>query len=141
MSLGRFARALPALTAVALVAALPADAKDRVTATLKTKVPLHAPAGHRLRIVWTLSYRGDDGRRHPFGAGGVFVRLVSASHARSRTATAREDRRSTGRYTATVSVPHGGIRDIQIGLRSWTSGPDGTRQGEQLFPITNDPLP
>ena len=42
---------------------------------------------------------------------------------------------------ATVAVPEGGIGDVVIGLRGWTSGASGTHRADLLFSITNDPLP
>jgi hypothetical protein len=129
--------ALVALAAAAaLVAALPATAKEGVTATLLTRIPLDAPAGTRLEVAWRLTYL-DHGSRRPFGAGGVFVRLRSAAGGRAVTAFAS----GNGDYRTTVVVPEGGIGDVQIGLQGWTSGPDGTRESDLLFPITNDPLP
>jgi len=116
--------------------ALPAAGKEGVKATLTTRVPLTAPAGTTLRVAWTLAYRDEHGRRHPFGGEGVFVRLLSASGAPSTTAFAR---RANGGYAAAVRVPEGGIRAIQIGIRGWSSGPNGTRRADELFPITNSP--
>ena len=132
----RFALALLAVAATALSAALPAAGKEGVKATLLTRIPLDAPAGARLDVAWTLTY-ADHGRRRLFGAGGVFVRLRSAAGAGAETAFANGE----GRYKTTVVVPEGGIGDVQIGLQGWTSGPDGTRESDLLFPITNDPLP
>jgi hypothetical protein len=122
--------------ATALVAALPAAGKEGVEATLLTRIPLDAPAGTRLEVAWRLAYP-DHGRRRPFGAGGVFVRLRSAGGGSAETGFASGD----GDYRATAVVPEGGIGDIQIGLQGWTSGPGGTRESDLLFPITNDPLP
>lgn len=132
----RFALAVLATAAAALVAALPAAGKEGVEATLLTRIPLDAPAGARLEIAWTLTYR-DHGRRRPFGASGVFVRLTSATGASSETGSTS----GSGDFRTTVVVPEGGIGDVQIGLRGWTSGPSGTRESDALFPITNDPLP
>jgi hypothetical protein len=134
--LRRFALVLLGAAALTLVAALPAAAKEGVKATLLTRIPLDAPAGTRLDVAWTLTYL-DHGRRKPFGAGGVFVRLVSAAGAPAKTGFAS----GNGDYRATVVVPEGGIGDVVIGLQGWTSGPEGTRESDLLFPITNDPLP
>jgi hypothetical protein len=134
--LRRFALANLAAAAVALVAALPAAGKEGVRATLLTSIPLDAPAGTRLHVAWRLTYL-DHGRRRGFGASGVFVRLRSAAGATAETGFAS----GHGDYRATVVVPEGGIGDVQIGLRGWTSGPAGTRESDALFPITNDPLP
>ena len=95
-----------------------------------------AAAGSTITVAWRLtSVEGD--RRRPFGAGGVFVRLLSRSGARPAKAHARSARR--GRYSARVRVPRGGIRRLQIGL-------DGTRHvGDRIEPapiyfrIENDP--
>ena len=122
--------------ATALVAALPAAGKEGVAATLLTRIPLDAPAGTRVEVAWRLTYL-DHGRRRPFGAGGVFVRLTSAAGAGAETGFASGD----GGYRATVVVPEGGIGDVQIGLQGWTNGPAGERESDLLFPITNDPLP
>jgi hypothetical protein len=129
----RFGLALVVL-AVALVAALPAAAKEGVRATLTTTIPLDSAAGTSLDVAWTLA--SADGK--PFGAGGVFVRLLSATGERAKTGFARGD---TGDYAATVRVPKGGIGDVEIGLRGFTSGANGTHRSDLLFPITNDPLP
>jgi hypothetical protein len=121
---------------VALVAALPAAGKEGVKATLTTRVPLTAPAGTALRVAWTLTYRDEHGRRRPFGGEGIVIRLLSASGGPSKTAFARG---TAGGYAATVRVPDGGIRVIQIGIEGWSSGPYGTRRADELFPITNAP--
>jgi len=121
---------------VALVAAFPAAGKEGVKATLTTPVPLASPAGTALHVSWTLTYRDEDGRLRPFGGEGIFVRLLSASGGPSTTAFARG---TTGGYAATVRVPEGGIRAIQIGIEGWSSGPNGTRRADELFPITNVP--
>jgi hypothetical protein len=137
MSLRRFALALAGVTAAALVAALPAAGKEGVKATLRTSIPLHAAAGARLEVRWTLAYVDQDGRRRPFGANGVFVRLRSTSGARAETGLAPNGSYPTGAYAATVVVPEGGIGDVEIGLRGWADG----RPSALLFPITNDPTP
>jgi hypothetical protein len=123
--------------AAAAFAVVPAAAKDGVHATLTTKVPLDAKPGSRLEVGWRLGYV-EEGKRRPFGALGVFVRLRSASGAPDATGFAGED---SGNFVATVVVPRGGIGDVQIGLRGYTSGAYGSGRSDLLFPITNDPLP
>ena len=132
----RFALVALATAATALVVALPAAGKERVRATLLTRIPLDAPAGTRLEVAWTLTYL-DHGRRRRFGANGVFVRLRSATGGSPETGFAS----GTGDYRATVVVPKGGIGDVQIGLQGWTNDAAGTRESDALFPISNDPLP
>jgi hypothetical protein len=137
MSLRRVALASAGLAALALAAAVPATAKEGVEATLKSTIPLDAPAGTRLNVRWTLGYV-EDGKWHPFGASGLYVRLRSATDARSETAWAGGDR---GSYWAKVAVPKGGIGDIEFGLVGWRTDASGTRRADAIFPITNDPLP
>jgi hypothetical protein len=138
MRLRRLALGFAGVVAAALVVALPVGAKEGVKATLTTRIPLDAPAGTRLRVSWTLAYPAENGRRKPFGAGGVFVRLRSASGAKAETGFTPSGAYTTGEYTATVVVPEGGIGDVQIGLRGFA---DGVRPADMLFPITNDPVP
>jgi hypothetical protein len=121
----------------ALIAAAPVAAKENVKATLITPIRVDAPAGERLRVAWRLAYSDERGDERPFGAGGVYVRLVSASGA-ANVGNARGDR---GVYSARVVVPEGGIADVEIGLMGWRSGAGGTRRADMIFPITNDPLP
>jgi hypothetical protein len=123
------------------VAALPAAGKEGVEARLARDVPLDAAPGTWLRLAWTLTYAEGDQRGRPFGATGVFVRLVSASGGRAETGLAPPGNYRGGRYSAAVVVPAGGIGDVEIGLQGWTSGAGGTRRSDLLFPITNDPVP
>jgi hypothetical protein len=134
-----FALAFLAIAAVALVAAIPVGAKDGVQATLTTDFPTDAEPGSHVRVAWTLASVDEDGKRQPFGASGVYVRLLSASGGDAQTGFADSGR--TGEYTTTVAVPQGGIADVEIGLVGWASGADGTRRGDAFFAITNDPLP
>lgn len=134
----RLALAVATVGAAALIAASPASAKENVKATLVTAIPLDAPAGTQLSVTWRLFYVNENGRRRPFGANGVFVRLLSASGAAAKEGVAPVGAYEEGEYEATVVVPEGGIRDIQIGLVGWVNG---TVRSDVLFPITNDPVP
>lgn len=129
--------AVPLAAVAVLVAAVPAFAKEGVKATLTTPIPLDAKPGTPLDVGWTLAFV-EDGKRHAFGAGGVFVRLRSASGAAAETAFSPQTK---GEFTATVKVPEGGIGDVQIGLMGWRSDATGTHYAPGFFPITNDPLP
>jgi hypothetical protein len=141
MRLRRLALVLVGIGAAALIAALPAGAKEDVKATLITDIPLDAPAGTQLKVAWTLFHVDENGERQPFGANGVFVRLLSTSGAASEEGVAAVGAYDTGEYEATVVVPEGGIRDIELGLTGWVSDAKGTRRSDLIFPITNDPVP
>jgi hypothetical protein len=103
---------------------------------LETNVPLNAKPGTRLRVAWALTYLDPHGKRQPFGAGDVFVRLRSASGAAAKEGFDSQGAHPTGEYAATVVVPKGGIGKVEIGLRGWTTGPGRTRRADVLFPIT-----
>jgi hypothetical protein len=133
--------ALIAVAAAALVAALPAAAKEDVKATLTTPIPLDAAPGTELKVSWRLFRVDNDGPRQPFGAGGLFVRLHSASGAAPQEAFAPARLSASGVFSATVVVPEGGIGDIELGLMGWRSDASGTERADLIFPITNDPLP
>lgn len=141
MSLRRSALVLVAAGMVALVAALPVSAKEDVKATLETSIPLDAPPGTQLTVAWQLFSDDENGRREPFGANGVFVRLLSASGAAATEGVAPVGAHATGEYETTVVVPEGGIRDVELGLAGWVSDAAGTRRSDLIFPITNDPIP
>jgi hypothetical protein len=125
----------------ALVLALPAAAKEGVKAELTTSIPLDAPAGTELKVGWRLFSVNDEGQQEAFGANGVYVRLLSASGADAEEGVAPVGAHPTGQYEATVTVPEGGIRDVQVALMGWRSDANGTRRADVLFPITNDPVP
>jgi hypothetical protein len=101
-----------------------APAKTGVWATITSGLPTTAPAGSRVRITWRLA----DRQGHPFGAGGVFVRLISAEG--STIAFAPGHAYADGRYAASARVPARGVEAVEIGIR-------GT--SDVLFPLRRDP--
>ena len=128
MKLGACALAL----AVAALTASSAGAKEGVEATLLTTLPKDAAPGSTIRIEWRLA----DLSGRPFGAGGIFVRLIGPGRA-STTALAHDV--SKGRFTATATVPAGGLRGIRIGLHSTSCGAT-CKEGALFFRIVNDPF-
>ena len=129
----RSLRVIVVVCVAALLVAPAALGKEGVRATLTTPVALDASPGTTLHVGWKLANR--DGT--PFGGGDVFVRLRSATGAHAETAYTY----GGGTFAADVVVPEGGIGDVQIGIRGWSSGPDGTHEAPMFFPITNDPMP
>ncbi|HEX8133419.1 MAG TPA: hypothetical protein VF880_08310 [Actinomycetes bacterium] len=132
--------AVPAVLAMAgalLLAAGPAAlGKDNVHARLLAPLRVDAAPGERLTVTWALAGTDEHGRRQPFNAIGVFVRLLSASGARPTIGFATPDAHPQGRYDAQVAVPEGGIGGVQIGLRGDLDG----GAGDTLFPLENDPF-
>ena len=92
-----------ALAAVAAVAAPAAGAKEGVEAMLLSSLPQDAAPGTTVRVRWRLA----DPAGHPFGAGGIFVKLVGA---RGASTTAAAEETAAGLYVASATVPRGGIR-------------------------------
>ena len=122
-----------ALAAVAsVVAATPTAAKEGVVARVLTPIPRNSEPGAKLKIVWTLSYV-EGGKRRPFGAGGVFIRLFGADGARSPRVYASQV--GPGRYRPRVRVPRGGVQRVVIGLMGTACDSAGCRPSPALFRI------
>jgi hypothetical protein len=137
----RFRPTLIATVVCSLLVAAPAAGKEGVSARLEDPQSLAAPPGATVTVAWTLTYR-EGATRRPFGAGGVFVRLLSASGAEP---TKARGSGPAGRYVAEVTVPEGGIGGIQFGLEGtrYVGGPPGEGRAEDAdlyFPLVNDPF-
>jgi hypothetical protein len=129
--------AVLAVAGVLLLVAEPvAHAKEGVTARLLAPLPLDAGPGEKVTVVWALGGPDEQGRRRPFNAIGVFVRLLSATGGRSTVGFATPDAHPQGRYEARVAVPEGGIGGVQVGLRGTSDG----AAADTLFPLENDPF-
>ena len=98
-----------------LALALPATAaaKEGAQAHLLAPLPVHPSAGTLITVRWTVDVPSEDGGRVPFGAIGMFVRLVGR-HGASTTATAPQSYGPP--YRVRIRVPRGGLRAIQFGL-------------------------
>jgi hypothetical protein len=111
--------------------ATPTAAKEGARARLLTSLPLHARAGARIAVAWTVTVRGPNGEPVPFRANPMFVRLIGKAAA--TTAFARQ---FGPPYRARIRVPRGGIRGIKLGLMGYsTKGP-----APAFFPIANSPF-
>jgi hypothetical protein len=126
--------AVAALAALAVVA--PASGKGDVRARIDGPARCDAAAGSTIAVAWHLT-SVEGGRRQPFAAGGVFVRLLSRSGASATKAHARS--RGRGRYSARVRVPRGEIRRLQIGLDGTRYVGDRIERAPIYFRIENDP--
>lgn len=127
----RLGLVVAAVALAALVAAASAPTKEGAQAHLATTLPLGAAPGKAIRIAWSVDVPDDKGGRRPFYAGGMFVRLLSRTGARSTFGFAREGVRPVTPYRTDVKVPAGGIGGIRVGLR-------GT--SDVYFPLENDPF-
>jgi hypothetical protein len=128
---------LTVATLAALLVAAPASGKGDVRARIEGPVRCDAASGSVITVAWRLA-SVERGKREPFGAGGVFVRLVGEARGRPMS-KARARAMGRGRYTADVRVPRGGIRRLQIGLDGIRRIADRTEPAPIYFPIENDP--
>jgi hypothetical protein len=121
-----------AVLGTATLAAAKEDARARLTKPL----PLGARPGSTISVEWTVRVPDGDGSSRPFGAGSMFVRLLSKTGADSTVGFADTDRRGFNRTR--VEVPRGGIGGVRVGLRGWNSR--GVADLRLLFPLENDPF-
>lgn len=121
------------LSLVALLAA-PAAAKEGVRAKAEGKVKLGARAGTVMTVTWRLVDRAG----HPFGASGIYLRGTRCRGGAPVRVRARA--RGGGRYSATITVPRGGIRRLTVGLEGWRMYPGGRRERADLVFAFDPPL-
>ena len=129
---------LAAAVLVAALAVVPGSAaKGRDGfATLLSPVALDAAPGTPLLVRWSMTIEGQ-----PFNAISCFVRFRSRTGAAATEGFATPTAHADGRYSATVTVPEGGIGGIEIGvagIQTIGDGP-GTRS-DLLFTVVNSPF-
>jgi hypothetical protein len=119
-----------------LLTAAGAVAKEGMAATLLGHPQLGARPGTTIKVAFRISTpsaeaaTGDDHR--------FYVRLLSKTGARSTHAYGKQRARH---YVAPVTIPRGGVADIEVRLVGWRYTAGETRRADALIPITNDPLP
>lgn len=89
MDMTTLLRRVVGVAVIALVLAVPAAAKEGAQAHLLSPLPRHAAPGSWVTIRWTVDVPGNNGKRIPFNALGMFVRLRGIDGAVTR-ATARQ---------------------------------------------------
>lgn len=124
-------RVLPLAAAVAVLAAPVASAKEGAQAHLLTPLPAHPHAGSLISVSWSVDVPGTQGKRRPFGAIGMFVRLVGRGGA-STSATAQQYEPP---YRVRIRVPAGGIRSIRFGLMGTGCDPSACKPSPIFFPL------
>jgi hypothetical protein len=105
----RLAQVSLAAAAALVLLAMPAAAKEGVTARLDRPVDLSAPVGRAIRVAWHLR----DAHGHAFGASGIYLRVSRCGH---RPLLIPATARGHGGYSARLRVPKGGIRKLLVGL-------------------------
>jgi len=131
--------AVVAASVVSLAVPALAPAKGDVRATITSPTRCDVAAGKRITVRFRLAAMDETGARRPFGAAGIFVVLRRHGAAGvKRPATALGE--GTGRYTAQLTVPRGGIKRIDVGVEGTATSADGTvRPAPFLFPVERDP--
>jgi hypothetical protein len=124
-------RVLLLAAAVAALAAPAASAKEGAQAHLLASLPAHPLVGSLISVRWSVDLPGTPGTRRPFGATGMFVRLLGRAGA-STSATARQYEPP---YRVRIRVPAGGIRSIRFGLMGTGCGPSGCKPSPLFFPL------
>jgi hypothetical protein len=120
----------------ALVLAPRGSGKEDARARLLASLPLAAKPGSTIEVRWAVDVPDGQGGRRPFGAGGMFVRLLSRTGAPSTLGLAD----GGGRFQTTLRVPAGGIGGVRVGLRGTRCDTSGCRASDALFPLMNDPF-
>lgn len=119
-----------------LIATPVAIGKDGVVATVHTSLAA-AAEGDQVDVRWSLEVEetGD-----AFTACGLFVRLTGPT-GKTTEAYAGCLPDDEGRFTATATVPKGGVQDIEIGIAGTMTDREGNRRrSDWLIPLANDPM-
>jgi hypothetical protein len=124
-------QALLLAAAIAVLAVPPAWAKEGAQAHLLAPLPARLLVGSLITVRWSVDVPGTRGRRQPFGAIGMFVRLLGRDGASTR-ATAPQYEPP---YQVRIRVPAGGIRRIRFGLMGASCGPSGCKPSPMFFPL------
>jgi len=119
-----------------LTAAAAALAKEDAIVTLDAALPTDPQPGSEITIGWTVESPVIGSASEPFNAEGVFIRLVPASGDPVE-AVGHQD--PPGHYVATLTVPSGGLRDVEIGIRG-ESCSLGTCQRSDLLFVIDEPV-
>ena len=104
-----------------------------------TPISRDAEPGSRVVVAWTLTYV-EAGKRRPFGAGYVFVRLVGPRGSRTPLAYGVHLLRPGG-YRARVKVPRGGVSRVEIGMMGSVCDESGCRASGEALPHHGPRLP
>lgn len=123
---------LAAVAAVALASAAPAAAKEGAQAHLLSPLPRDARPGSVISIRWTVDVPGAKGKRVPFSAVGMFVRLRGTGPG---VVTASAPQLEGPPYSVRIRVPRGGIRVIRFGLMGSSCRPSGCSPSPMYFPL------
>lgn len=130
--------ALLLATVLALGASLTALAKEEAIVTLDASLPSDPQPGSEITVGWTVETPGDNGERLPFNAEGMLFRLLPPS---GDPVEAIGTQSPLGHYVATMTVPAGGIRAVEVGLRGESCSGGTCQRSDILFAIDDSTVP
>jgi hypothetical protein len=123
---------------IALVLAPAGFGKEGVEARFLTPLPFMSAPGETVELEWTLTF-DENGEKRPFNASGVYVRLVSASGGEATEGYAHPGAHADGHYSAAVTVPEGGVGEMQVGLQGTMCTASGCSRSDAFFPVVSTP--
>jgi hypothetical protein len=122
-----------ALSAMLLLAATTGVlAKDGSIVTFDASLPSDPEPGTEITVGWTAETLGENGQLVPFNAEGMFVRLIPATGDPIEVVGVQSP---LGHYVATVTVPDGGIVDVEAGLRGESCSGGTCQRSDLMFAI------
>jgi hypothetical protein len=125
-------------TLLAVAGTLTAFAKEGAIATLDAPIPGDAEPGSEITVGWTVETPGGNGEVTPFNAEGMFIRLIPAT---GDPVEAVGTQGPIGHYVATMTVPAGGIRGVEAGLRGESCTGGTCQRSDLLFTIDESTTP
>ncbi len=138
MPVRRIPTAIALATLLAIAGTLTAVAKDNAIVTLDATLPGDAEPGSEITVGWTVETPGENGQTSPFNAEGMFIRLIPTTGDPVE-AVGRQG--PIGHYVATISVPAGGIREVEAGLRGESCTGGTCQRSDLMFTIDELTVP
>jgi hypothetical protein len=123
--------------ALALMTTTAVLAKDNAVATIDSPLPPDADPRTEITVGWTVTVPVPDGSPAPFNAEAMFIRLIPDG-GEPIEAIGVQDR--PGHYAATVTMPAGGLRDVEFGLRGESCSNGTCERSDLVFATAVAPL-
>ena len=121
-----------------LAATVGVMAKGDAIVTLDASVPGDPEPGTEITVGWTVGTPLENGGMAPFNAVWMFIRLIPTTGDPVE-AVGRQG--PLGHYAATLTVPAGGIRDVEVGLGGESCSGGTCQRSDMLFTIDESAVP
>lgn len=109
-------------------------AKEGAIATLDDALPTDPQPGSEITVGWTVEMPGMNGEPEPFNAEAVFIRVIPVT---GEPVEVVGQQGPNGHYVATATVPAGGIRNVEIGLRGESCSGGTCQRSDLMFTIAD----